>query len=133
MAETIVNQTGQTKQLRRKFLEENYNLALSLSIQKWKPNIEITIKANTPIISILPIDLSGLQNSEIVFEDISKMPQSTIDSSEYGNLVYEINRSGKWTNFYRDAVDHKGQSLGKHETKALRLKVIDGPQACGIE
>ena len=41
LAETIVNQTGQTKDLRRRFLEENYNLALSLSIQKWKPNIEI--------------------------------------------------------------------------------------------
>lgn len=41
LAETIVNQTGHSKDLRRKFLEDNYNLALSLSIQKWKPNIEI--------------------------------------------------------------------------------------------
>jgi hypothetical protein len=41
LAETIINQTGQTRDLRIKFLEENYNLALSLSIQKWKPNIEI--------------------------------------------------------------------------------------------
>jgi hypothetical protein len=41
LAETIINQTGQTKNLRRRFLEENYNLALSLSIQKWKPNIKI--------------------------------------------------------------------------------------------
>jgi hypothetical protein len=41
LAETIINQTGQTKDLRRRFLEVNYNLALSLSIQKWKPNIEI--------------------------------------------------------------------------------------------
>jgi len=41
LAETIINQTGHTKELRRKFLEENYNLALSLSIQKWKPEIEI--------------------------------------------------------------------------------------------
>jgi hypothetical protein len=41
LAETIINQTGQTKELRRRFLEENYNLALSHSIQKWKPSIEI--------------------------------------------------------------------------------------------
>lgn len=41
LAETIINQTGQTKELRKKFLEENYNLALSLSIQTWKPEIEI--------------------------------------------------------------------------------------------
>ncbi len=41
LAETIVNQTGLTKDLRRKFLVNNYNLALSLSIQKWQPNIEL--------------------------------------------------------------------------------------------
>ena len=41
LAETIINQTGQTMNSRMKFLEENYNLALSKSIQKWKPNIEI--------------------------------------------------------------------------------------------
>jgi hypothetical protein len=41
LAETIINQTGQTKDARRKFLEKNYNLALSLSIQRWKPSIEI--------------------------------------------------------------------------------------------
>lgn len=38
LAETIINQTGQTKELRRNFLQHNYNLALSLSIQKWEPN-----------------------------------------------------------------------------------------------
>jgi hypothetical protein len=41
LAETIINQTGQTKDMRRRFLEKNYNFALSLSIQKWKPKIEI--------------------------------------------------------------------------------------------
>ncbi len=41
LAETIVNQTGKTKELRRKFLEKNYNLSLSLSIQKWEPEIEL--------------------------------------------------------------------------------------------
>jgi hypothetical protein len=41
LAETIINQTGHTKDLRRNFLEKNYQLARSLSIQKWKPSIEI--------------------------------------------------------------------------------------------
>ena len=88
-----------------------------------RPNVEITIKANTPIISILPIDLSELQNSEILFEDPSTMPQAIEDQTEYGNIVYEINRTGKWTNFYRDAVDHKGNKLGEHQVKAIRLIV----------
>jgi len=41
LAETIMNQTGKTKILRQSFLERQYNLALSLSIQKWKPKIEL--------------------------------------------------------------------------------------------
>lgn len=41
LAETIINQTGKSKETRRKFLESQYNLALSLSIQQWKPDIEI--------------------------------------------------------------------------------------------
>ena len=40
LAETIINQTGNTRDLRRKFLETQYNLAISFSIQKWKPLFE---------------------------------------------------------------------------------------------
>jgi hypothetical protein len=40
LAETIVNQTGTTKEKRVKFLEAQYNIALSCSIQNWKPKIE---------------------------------------------------------------------------------------------
>ena len=41
LAETIVNQTGPSREIRRKFLEAQYNLALSLSIQRWEPKIEL--------------------------------------------------------------------------------------------
>lgn len=41
LAETIINQTGNTKEKRVKFLETQYNIALSSSIQTWKPNIEL--------------------------------------------------------------------------------------------
>jgi hypothetical protein len=41
LAETIVNQTGLTKEIRRRFLENQYNLALTHSIQQWKPEIEL--------------------------------------------------------------------------------------------
>jgi hypothetical protein len=41
LAETIINQTGPTKESRRRFLETQYNLALSHSIQQWKPEIEL--------------------------------------------------------------------------------------------
>lgn len=41
LAETIVNQTGKNKQQRIAFLEKQYNLALSQSIQDWSPEIEL--------------------------------------------------------------------------------------------
>ena len=41
LAETIINQTGSTKESRRRFLETQYNLALTYSIQQWKPEIEL--------------------------------------------------------------------------------------------
>ncbi len=40
LAETIIKQTGSTKEIRRKFLEAQYNIAKSQSIQPWKPEIE---------------------------------------------------------------------------------------------
>ena len=41
LSETIINQTGLTKEIRRRFLEAQYNLALTHSIQQWKPEIEL--------------------------------------------------------------------------------------------
>ena len=41
LAETIINQTGATKEKRIKFLAQQYNLALENSIHQWKPKIEL--------------------------------------------------------------------------------------------
>jgi hypothetical protein len=87
-----------------------------------KPNIEITIKANTPIIALLPIDLSDLQDSEIELLPFSEKKPYLADVDNYSQAVYEINQQGKWTNFYRDGVDHKGNILGKHQLKKIKLK-----------
>lgn len=40
LAETIVNQTGRTKEKRRAFLVQQYNIALGQSIHKWSPENE---------------------------------------------------------------------------------------------
>jgi hypothetical protein len=89
-----------------------------------KPNTEIIIKAGTPIISILPLSLTGINNSEITIKSMLDLPKNYFYDSDYSNIVYELNREGKWSNFYRDAVDHKNNSIGKHEVKSIRLKVI---------
>lgn len=42
LAETIINQTGKTKEQRRSFLQKQYQIAINNSIQTWKPLIELS-------------------------------------------------------------------------------------------
>jgi len=87
------------------------------------PNKVITIKANTPVANILPVSLTDLQNSEIVFSKIRKLAESHCDEDFAAQTRKNILESGKWTNFYRDAINPCGDSIGKHEVKAIRLGV----------
>ena len=88
-----------------------------------RPNIEITIKANTPIVSIVPINLKELNNSEIQFESIYLMKTNSIDMNEYSNEIYKLNREGIWADFYRKSVDHKGNRIGEHQVKSIKLHI----------
>lgn len=92
----------------------------------WKitePMFKITIPPNTPVANIIPISLTDLQGSEINFKDLSEMPSSNCDPVESMKIINDTISSGKWTNFYRDAVDACGNSIGEHEVKSIRLKV----------
>lgn len=89
------------------------------------PNKAITIKANTPVANILPISLQNLQNSEIVFTKTAKNTEPYCPQHNAEQIRKEILDSGKWTNFYRDAVNPCGDSIGRHEVKAIKLKVTD--------
>lgn len=90
-----------------------------------KANTPITIKAGTPVCSIIPVSLSQLNNSELHIKNLSEMPPLNFNGEEYGIESDKISKSGNWTHFYRNATDHKGNSLGKHEIKTLRLKTIN--------
>lgn len=87
-----------------------------------RPNVEITIKANTPIISIMPIDLEDMQNSEMILSPIGEISRPEFLEESYSAAVMAANAEGRWTNFYRDATDHKGKKMGEHQVKAIRLK-----------
>jgi hypothetical protein len=88
-----------------------------------KPNSIITIKANTPFITVLPISLTELQNSQINLHLKPEENQLTNTGEDYKNSIEKINKNGEWSNFYRNAINHLGQSIGSHEVKSIKLSV----------
>jgi hypothetical protein len=90
-----------------------------------KANEVITIPANTPIVSIIPIGLTNIQDTEVHLHIENFPHEHYAKLSDYGRVSGEISRERSWTNFYRDAVDHEGNKQGNHELKSLKLKVID--------
>jgi len=103
-----------------------FRTPLPLAIKVLTPNKKITIKANTPIATILPISLSYLKDSVI---EIKKYPQEDLHAwnqtnKAYGDAAQAASKNGDWTDWYRDAVDQDGNSLGEHEAKSLKLRTI---------
>jgi hypothetical protein len=97
---------------------------LPLAIKARKANEEIVIKAGTPIATVIPISLSALNNSSIEIVDYKDPDRSRINANiSYGEAAQVVNQSGKWTDWYRDAVNENGKTLGSHETKTLKLYV----------
>jgi hypothetical protein len=52
------------------------------------------------------------------------MPRINFNGDEYSKKAKEISQSGAWTHFYRNATDHLGNKIGRHEVKSLKLKVL---------
>lgn len=102
-----------------------YNEDLPCAWMITRSNIEITINANTPIIAILPINLEELQGSEIQILSMNQKKAQQTDMAEYSNKIYEINKTGKWTDFYRNAVNHKGDKIGQHQVKSIKLGLLE--------
>jgi hypothetical protein len=96
---------------------------LPCALRILKPNVIITIKANTPISSIIPISLSEIQGSSVSYSG-PEILKSSKDGEEHLEIVKEKTSKGLWTNFYRDALDSKGNKLGDHEVKSIKLKVV---------
>jgi len=103
-----------------------YDQPLPLAIKAKKSNVEVTIEKGTPIATIIPISLTNLNNTSITIIDYSD-PNNVRESAsaDYGDAAQELNKKGKFTDWYRDAVNEKNESLGSHEVKALKLHVID--------
>jgi hypothetical protein len=103
-----------------------YDNPLPLAIKARKSNKEITIKAGTPIATIIPISLTNLNNSTVEIVAYKDPDRSRVEANiSYGEAAQVLNSSGKWTDWYRDAVDENGETRGQHETKTLKLYVND--------
>jgi hypothetical protein len=101
-----------------------YDNPLPLAIKAKRSNQTITIKAGTPVATIIPISLSNLNNSSIKIFDYKDDDRKRIEANiSYGEASQVVNSSGKWTDWYRDAVNEKGEILGEHEVKVLKLSV----------
>ena len=104
-----------------------YNSSLPCAWRITEANREITIKAGTQVIAVIPLSLTNLQNTELHVKNYNEMPTSYHqDYIGYNEVISHINQSGKFSDFYRDAVNHEGKTVGEHEVKLIRLKVIEG-------
>ena len=103
------------------FLDSDFPLA----VKCMTANKEITIKANTPIATIIPISVSSLKDESITIVNFENIAERNEQMQAYGDAAQEINKAGEWTDWYRNAVNEKGESIGSHEVKNLKLSVID--------
>jgi hypothetical protein len=100
-----------------------YNQELPLALRVISPNKKIVIEPGEPIATIVPISLSLLKNESIDIYDWHMTAEYTQYNKEYGEAAAQKNMRGIWTDWYRDAVNYKGEKIGEHEAKALKLKV----------
>lgn len=101
------------------------NVDFPLAIKSKIANKEITIKAGTPIATILPLSLTALKEESVEIKNFIPPADYHAKLKSYGEASQKINQSGKWTDWYRDAIDENGNSIGEHEVKSLKLRVID--------
>lgn len=90
-----------------------------------KSNEIITIKAGTPIAAFIPISFSQLDNSTLEVKDWDEKDFSNYNDDYADAMGYSMS-SLDLAGFYRNAVNHKKEKIGKHEVTYLNLKTIFG-------
>jgi hypothetical protein len=102
--------------------------ALPVAWRVTEPNIEIVIPANTPVAAVLPISLTSLEEDyELQISDSYPDQNYWDEVKKYGDAAEIKNGVGDWSKMYRDALDYRGDSVGAHETKSIKLKTVTCP------
>jgi hypothetical protein len=101
---------------------------LPLAWRVTEPNIEIVIPAGTPVAAVLPISISGLESGyQISVSEEYPGDDYWTEVRKYGDIVEIKNNVGDWSRMYREALNYRGEVVGKHETKSIRLKTVKCP------
>jgi hypothetical protein len=101
-----------------------YGEAIPVAWKITRPNTVISIPAGTPVATFIPISLKKLNDTELIIEDMVYTEDFYKKRSERSIVWAEKSKDG-FTNFYRDAVEYDGTSLGEHEVKSIKLKIVD--------
>jgi len=103
-----------------------YDNPFPLALRAKVANKRVVIKAGVPVATIIPISLTHLNNTVITVVDYKDQDRKRVEANiSYGEAAQKVNSTGQWTDWYRNAVNEKNESLGDHEVKALRLIVKD--------
>lgn len=102
-----------------------YPHPLPAALKIIKPNVAIVLPANKPILSVIPISLKDINNTEMHIYNLEHHQEDELNNKRYGEVSQKINQKGEWTNFYRNATNEKEESIGKHEIKSFKLKTFD--------
>lgn len=99
--------------------------AIPIAWRITRPNTVIKIPAGMPVATFIPISLKEYQDVELEIKDKVFENMDWEEKEKRQKAWDEITKKGGFTNFYRDAVDYLGNSLGSHEIKSLKLKIKD--------
>jgi hypothetical protein len=103
-----------------------YDNPLPLAIKAKIANKRVVIKAGTPVATIIPISLSSLNETNIEIVEYQDPGSKRLAANiSYGEAAQKVNSAGKWTDWYRDALNEKEETQGAHEVKVLKLGVTD--------
>jgi len=103
-----------------------YDNPLPLAIKAKIANKRVVIKAGTPVATIIPISLSSLNETNIEIVEYQDPGSKRLAANiSYGEAAQKVNSAGKWTDWYRDALNEKEETQGAHEVKVLKLVVTD--------
>ena len=107
-----------------------YDNPFPLALKAKTANKRIVIKAGTPVATIIPISLTQLNNTVIKMVDYKDEDRKRVEANiSYGEAAQVLNSTGEWTDWYRNAVNEKGESVGSHEVKNLKLSVINNTRS----